>query len=240
MGRCVKCGKKGLFLKVSSEGLCGDCFRKTQGLLGTYDLYDWWENELTQEERNFIEASYSVSWGVSTSSSDNRNSLTSGYWAHNHSKFDFITTNLLGRFGTSSGYHIAKKIIKLADSMINEATVLEKHFYFLHKIQLFYSNRDNFPDAFDLAINACEDQIAISREAKTAFQNDPVFSNQHNDSGKTEHTGFKRLCIIYEQKGKWGEVVRLSQMAKEQDFWEGDWDKRIEKAQKKLVTRSAE
>ncbi|MDR0643899.1 MAG: hypothetical protein LBG05_03140 [Treponema sp.] len=25
MGRCVKCGKKELFLKVNSEGLCLDC-----------------------------------------------------------------------------------------------------------------------------------------------------------------------------------------------------------------------
>lgn len=27
MGKCVKCGKQGLFLRISKEGLCPDCMR---------------------------------------------------------------------------------------------------------------------------------------------------------------------------------------------------------------------
>jgi hypothetical protein len=234
MGSCVKCGKKGLFLKVNSEGLCGDCFRKTQGLLGAYDLYDWWNQEFTAGERLEIE---NVFKPFTASSSGGAGSvggmLTSGDYTWKESKFGFLSI-LLGWFHKKEHYQIAQKIIKLADAKIGEAKdTLEKHYYFLHKIKAYYPNRDNYPEALDLAIKACEDQIAISKETKESFLKDPSFK-VHNDSGKIEHTGFKQLCIIREKQGKWEEVIRLSQMAKEQDFWEGDWDKRIEKAKKKL------
>jgi hypothetical protein len=48
-----------------------------------------------------------------------------------------------------------------------------------------------------------------------------------------EHTGYKQLCIIREKEEKWQEVIYLAEQAKFEG-WAGDWDKRIEKARKKL------
>jgi hypothetical protein len=48
------------------------------------------------------------------------------------------------------------------------------------------------------------------------------------------HTGYKQLCIIREKEGNYAEVIRLATQAK-QEGWYGDWDKRIEKAKKKLA-----
>ena len=48
-----------------------------------------------------------------------------------------------------------------------------------------------------------------------------------------EHTGYKHLCIIRENQGNYAEVIRLAEQAKSEG-WIGDWDKRIEKARKKL------
>jgi len=48
-----------------------------------------------------------------------------------------------------------------------------------------------------------------------------------------EHPGYKQLCIIREKQGNWQEVVRFAEQAKSEG-WAGDWDKRIEKAKKKL------
>jgi hypothetical protein len=47
------------------------------------------------------------------------------------------------------------------------------------------------------------------------------------------HTGYNQLCIICEKRGNWQEVVRLAEQAKAEG-WVGNWDKRIEKARKKL------
>jgi hypothetical protein len=47
------------------------------------------------------------------------------------------------------------------------------------------------------------------------------------------HTGFKQLCIIREKEGNYAEVIQLAEQAKNEG-WFGDWDKRIEKAKKKL------
>jgi hypothetical protein len=49
-----------------------------------------------------------------------------------------------------------------------------------------------------------------------------------------EHTGYKQLCIIRDSEGNYSEVIRLAEQAKSEG-WAGDWDKRIEKAKKKLL-----
>jgi hypothetical protein len=47
------------------------------------------------------------------------------------------------------------------------------------------------------------------------------------------HTGYKRLCMIWEKQGKHEDVLRIATQAKEEG-WIGDWDVRIERAKKKL------
>jgi hypothetical protein len=197
-----------------------------KGLIGKYKLENWWNNEFTAEERSVIESVFTPmsSSGILTGI------LTSGNDTSNETCFEFISV-LLGWFHKPEYYQIANKIIKLGDSMIStEKNVFNKHFYFLHKIKCFYSCREQFPEALELAIKACEEQINISKEAAKAFK---------KDGNIPEHTGFKQLCIIREKQGNWQEVIRLAEQAKSQgwkDGTAGGWDKRIEKAKKKLDT----
>ena len=48
------------------------------------------------------------------------------------------------------------------------------------------------------------------------------------------HVGYKQLCIIFERQGKYEEALNLAKQAKKEK-WNEDWDKRIEKYQKKLT-----
>jgi len=47
------------------------------------------------------------------------------------------------------------------------------------------------------------------------------------------HTGFLQLCRIRAKEENWEEVLQLATQAKAEG-WYGDWDKRVEKARKKL------
>ena len=48
-----------------------------------------------------------------------------------------------------------------------------------------------------------------------------------------QHSGYRQLCIIREKQGNHSEVIRLAEQAKSEG-WVGDWDKRIERAKKKI------
>jgi len=67
---------------------------------------------------------------------------------------------------------------------------------------------------------------------------DPAIHKSRNSFTLTKeklgmHTGYKQLCIIREKQGNWQEVIRLAKQAKSEG-WAGDWDKRIDRAKKKL------
>jgi hypothetical protein len=47
------------------------------------------------------------------------------------------------------------------------------------------------------------------------------------------HVGYTQLCVIRAKEGNWNEVLRLAAQAKHEG-WYGDWDDRIDRAQKKL------
>ena len=191
-----------------------------KGIIGKFNLDNWWNNELTAEERKIIDTVYApmASNGTLTGM------LTSG----NVDMFDNGTAfmaNLLSWFHKPEYYQIINKIVKQADLMANnEKNAIEKHFYYLSKIKAFYPCREQFPEALDLAIKACEEQIKNSKEAITAFK---------KEGGLPEHTGFKQLCIIRDKQGNYLEVIRLAEQAKNEG-WPGDWEKRIEKANKKI------
>jgi hypothetical protein len=127
-----------------------------------------------------------------------------------------------------------------------------------------YARRDEGPNIIEMTIKLCYKEIettkyAISELAKPMIQqklrNHDEFVNDliayaHNEIDAVPdvyeegehtkipmnlgyHTGYKQLCIIMERHGNYAEVIRLATQAKKEG-WYGDWDKRIEKAKKKL------
>jgi hypothetical protein len=147
------------------------------------------------------------------------------------------------------------------DFSIHKNPIIKKHFDCIEVIQKNYARRNENGDFLKKAIDACKEQIDIS--AETAYwlyaENDykrkqieqeygmtPIehwrkirterelpIDEEYDPCGMPEHTGYKQLCIICEKQGFWDEIINIAEQAKEEG-WHGDWDKRIEKAKKKL------
>ncbi|MDR1398623.1 MAG: hypothetical protein LBJ41_01695 [Treponema sp.] len=141
--------------------------------------------------------------------------------------------------------------------------IIKEHFDCIEEIQKNYARRNEGMKFLKKAVAACKKQIDISAEAAYWFYADndlkrrqieqkygmtpkehwrkiihakserPI-DEEYDPCGMPVHTGYKQLCIICEKQGFWDEVINIAEQAKEEG-WRGDWDKRIEKANKKLM-----
>ncbi len=108
-----------------------------------------------------------------------------------------------------------------------EIPILDIHFFYHSKVETFYRFRNIDSFAFDKAVEACRQQIAIAPKAKIAFK------EEYADSDLPTHTGYEQLAIILEKQEKYQEVVDLCNRALEQWWW-CDWEKRIVRCLKKI------
>jgi len=112
--------------------------------------------------------------------------------------------------------------------MIDISTrILDLHFLYQIKIEIYYKNRDNDPEGINKAILACQQQIEISPKSRIAFK------KEYKDSPLPRHIGFEQLAIIYEKQKHFTKAIEISQEALKQG-WNGDWEKRIGRCKKKL------
>lgn len=192
-----------------------------QGIIGFFDLADWWLETFTSEEREFIEDRFQM---------QNNNaliSLTKGKVSFSNERpLRFLSNLAMCSIGYESGA-TGRKIINKAESYLSATGhPLDIHFFYLSKINIYYGDRDK-PEYLEEAILACRNQINIAPKAAKAFKreyrNDPLPS----------HKGYNQLTLILSESGKHKEVVELCEQAKEQG-WGGDWDKRIESSNKVL------
>lgn len=195
---------------------------EVQGEIGYFKLTDWWLSVLTEDDRKTIIERYQPVGGSSYS-------LTHGdiktiQTATGSQTVIGFLSNLLTWFQEPALRHIAYKIIDKADQLISKkGNVLNKHFFYQAKMQVYYRNRDEDPFALDKAIEACYQQIELSESALAAWQGLII----------PTHAGFKQLCIIREKQGNYEEVIKLAQTALNHG-WNGDWEKRIDKCKKKI------
>jgi tetratricopeptide (TPR) repeat protein len=193
------------------------------GEIGFFGLTDWWLTEFNERERNEIERISDAHTG--------RGELTrmkiasiQGVLA---SPVGFLT-KLASWFPNAADFHIAKKILDKAESSISdELNVLAKDAFYREKIKHYYKQRDRHPAALGIAIEACEQQIELSRQAATTYLD---FSG---DSALPWHHGFKQLAIIREKERDYESAIALAERAKEEG-WGGDWEKRIARCRKRL------
>lgn len=119
---------------------------------------------------------------------------------------------------------------------------LDKHFAIGSKISQHYRRRNDNPHELELAIRACEDQIAMAATAAKAFiAEEKKFHRDARRFGSDtkglelnlpSHEGYRQLAIIREKRGQYSEAIELCEQAKAQG-WAGDWDDRIKRNQKK-------
>lgn len=201
----------GLFDALKGKGKIG-------GEIAFFGLEDWWLGEFTDADRMCVLAQYQP-----TGSSD-YNLAKGQIWESSQSVVAFLGI-LAGWFNKDENRHIAKLIVRKAESLVNDATeVLDVHFLYQTKIECYYRDRDN-NDSLDVAIRACQQQINIAPQAAGAFK------KEHGD-WLPNHKGFTQLAIILEKRKGFAEAIALCENALEHG-WGGDWEKRIERCRRK-------
>lgn len=182
-----------------------------KGLIGYFNLADWWNDALTKDERDCIVKKYG-------------NDLIHGDRTLKHSSACLFLAHLTMWINTKAEYPIAIKLVKKAErEYTNSIDIIDMHFYFAHLIKFYYKNRD-INDNFEKAIEYCNKQISISKET----------SKRLNDYDcLPSHIGFEQLAIIEEKRENYAEAIAVSSRAKKEG-WSGDWDKRIKRCAEKL------
>lgn len=103
--------------------------------------------------------------------------------------------------------------------------VLDRHFELSESIPELYKRREE--EGLEKTIEACNQQIGLALQAKTAFL------EQYPWQPLPSHTGYEKLTIILDKQGRYQEAIKVCVQA-EAEGWAGDWDKRIGRCQAKL------
>lgn len=193
--------------------------KKTAGVIRYYNLIDWWLTAFSDEERKRILELYG------------QNDLIEGdIFSMSGSATGYLST-MAGWFKTEKDRHIAYKFLQKAEELQTAGSVLDRHFLYQNKKDLYYRFRDVDDFAFDQAVRACEQQIALSLDAVLAFKNE----YRHDDL--PAHAGYMDLAIIRDKEGDTAEAIRLCELALVQG-WSGDWQRRIGRYKNKLAKKS--
>ena len=197
---------------------------KIQGEFGYHGLSDWWLSTFKEEERQYIESKFHP-----LGAEDDEKPLTVGHISFSSGTAANLLSVLAGWFDSTHDRHIARRFLEKSDEV--GGSVLDRHFTYSAMVPIYYRDRDTDPDALAAAIDACEKQIALGPEAAEAFE-----AEYPTDSTLPSHRGFTQLAIIREKEHNYADAIRLAQDAMSQG-WAGDWEKRIERCEKRLATR---
>jgi hypothetical protein len=190
-------------------------FRKkvaSRGLIGHLGLAEWWTTDLEEPERRRILERYQPLGGSSESLIEGEVLSTSQSALH-------LLWGLATWFKTPNDYVIATKIFNKGEELVPSAEALDVHFFYQAQIEVFYRNRDEVPAAMNLAIQACEKQIALSRAAAAAF-------TKQQGPELPSHKGFQQLAIILEKEARFDEASRICLRA-QTEGWSGEWESRL-------------
>ncbi len=139
--------------------------------------------------------------------------------------FDLCST--IGYPKTDTEKAEAYDTIRRCEQLIDSSTpVVDISLFYTTKIELYYRDREKSPDYLNTAIEACRQQISYA----------PALAQVYLKEGMHKlpsHKGYKQLAIIWEKQKNYEKVIELCKQAKYQG-WAGDWDKRIERCNKKI------
>lgn len=187
---------------------------KPEGLIKYYGLVDWWVNDFSTEEQTVIQATYKP-LGFS------ENELTKGIIKNRGENIVGFLSALSGWFNKPITRDIAYKILAKGQEFLKTAPVLEQHFYWQSVIEVNYRDRTN-PRHFEMAMEACRQQIALALNAASSFK------LEHPNSPLPSHKGYEQLAIILEKEKKYSEAIELSREALGMG-WGGSWETRIKR-----------
>ena len=198
-----------------------------EGLIGYFNLTDWWLASFSKNQRDWIEAEYQkdrLEFGDA-----NRRPLTA-------EKIEFTSktcTHILMEIAIilyRGGFRQQSlSVFEFAESQaVRQQNYCDLYFIYSHLIRLNYRDREKISGAIDIAVEACLKQISLAPKVKASKS----FLELFPDSLPSP-LGYYQLAIIREKEGNFTEAIRLSKLALEQG-WMGDWEKRIARCTKKL------
>jgi len=196
------------------KSLFGRRSSKIEGPIGYFGLAEWWVATFTDAERKYI---------------DRGGSLTEGHISHTSGTAASSLSALATNFYKPEERRIAWLMLEKAEELAKAAgNILDLHFVYQGMIETSYADRDNGPEALDLAIAACEKQIALGSEAAKAW------TLENPKEPLPAHKGYTQLTIIREKQKNFADAVSLSRLAMKQG-WTGDWEQRIARNERRLA-----
>lgn len=199
---------------------------KIEGEIGFFGLEDWWLNSFTESEREYIEQKFKpLSIPLSIGEENNR-PLTQEKISYTSQTSSGLLSGLASWFKKPEEFSIGRRIVEKSIEL-SGSNILDRHFACQQMIEICYRSRDKEASAMSLAIQACELQIDIAPQAADAFR------KNYPEEPLPRPVGYEQLAIIREKEKNYLEAIKLSKQAKEQG-WDSDWDKRIERCEKKF------
>lgn len=188
---------------------------KIKGLIKYHNLIPFWKS-LSLEQREYLRNKFNSGLGV------NPKSLTDiDVQSSSQSKLSFLTIFLQSP-KVDSDETLYGKIITQAEEAINECKkIIDIHFYLQLIIVYYYRKRQKKIEFYNKAKDSCSRQIEIAERVKESFiekYGEPLPS----------HYGFKQYSIILQKEKEYKQAISICILAQNQG-WNGDWKKRIER-----------
>lgn len=157
-----------------------------KGYLAYYNLVDWWLNDFSEKERNFIINKYK--------SGNEKNPLTEIELSGTSQTVISFLATMFSNLSKEKMIQqkISKKIYELFDES-NQNMILDMHFFFQSKIGFAEKDKENQSYLANL-IDTCNEQIDFANTSLKAFKKE--YKNQLLPS----HVGYKRLVITLEKR----------------------------------------
>ena len=216
---------KGLFSSKQSIGESSQRSDTPPAGMVNSDLFSWWMAEFSQAEREHILTKYQpMVMGLGSDSLVDVDRIIGADGKPRIRLTALATWFMSPKDDLPLAMRLLRKGVDLGEE--NQGTVLDQHFTLLNMIKVYYRNRANDSVSLELAIDACEKQIALAPLATEMFKRGELMETL------PAHTGFEQLAIIRERGRGYDEAIRLSREAQRQG-WAGDWGKRIARCDKK-------
>lgn len=218
-------------------------------LLETYGLEFWWDTMFTEPEKQRIREVYAKHTGGDVIDRDPL-VLTSGSIQLDPKQVGVtkILQQLTQWFQRNEDRDIW---IKISESLHHfaepHAHILDKHFALIDTMRAYYRKREE-PEFLAKTISTCTVMIDMHKEVAGAMfdaglgrvqpeatqrLSDQVIHTELGPQVLPGHPGFKQLAIIHEKQKEFQAALDLCIEARDAG-WAGDWDKRIERLEKKL------
>lgn len=201
------------------------------GQIAHFGLQQWWLSLMPIDRQALCDAHEKLVAG--SVGGGGEMPLATGYSGHHGKSADSLLMGLAMVLNRPQTRQLAIIVIEKAEeiAICSNSPIIDLHFIYGVMQEIYYRTRESSTSGLNKTIEACQKQIALSSKSMAAIK--------RKFSSAPSHPGYKQLAIIYEKQGLVKEAITLCQRAKKQG-WHGDWDKRIDRYQRKLAKSKGE